>query len=76
MEFCHGGISDEELEAYLFRPMSIFPHRRGLKLYGESDQKLAYLIPVLARLGYTCPIRLVNSRWKECRFINVRARLV
>lgn len=53
-ERCHGQIDDTELRQLLFNqyyPYEMFPHRRGLKLYGESDQKLSYVIPILAELG-------------------------
>lgn len=50
-EYCHHEITEDELRAYLFRPQVIFPHRVGLKLYGESDHKLSYLIPLLTEIG-------------------------
>ena len=55
-ERCHDQIDDAELRQLLFNqynPYEMFPHRRGLKLYGESDQKLSYIIPTLAELGTT-----------------------
>jgi hypothetical protein len=47
-ERCHGQIDDEELLFYL---ANMFPHRVGFRLYGESHQRLSFLIPLLAQLG-------------------------
>lgn len=47
-ERCHSQIDDKELGYYL---ETMFPHRVGLRLYGESNQKLSYFIPLLAGLG-------------------------
>jgi hypothetical protein len=54
-ERCYSQIDDVELRFYL---ALMFPHRVGLKLYGESNQKLSYLIPLLAELG-----RIVKFIW-------------
>lgn len=53
-ERCYGQIDEDELRMCLFNsynPYEMFPHHIGLKLYGESDQKSSYLIPILAELG-------------------------
>jgi hypothetical protein len=47
-ERCHGQIDDEELLFYL---SNMFPHRVSFRLYGESHQRLSFLIPLVARLG-------------------------
>ncbi len=52
-EWLHGSIDDEELFSYLapHHAEHLFPHRIGLKMYGESDQKLSFLIPFLQQFG-------------------------
>jgi hypothetical protein len=61
-ERCYGEVGDGELRRYLFNDCEYFPHRTGLKLYGESDQKLSFLIPVLTDLGrHVKFIRLVRD---------------
>ena len=47
-ERCHGQVEDEEIQFYL---TGMFPHRVGLQLYGESNQRLSYLIPLLSELN-------------------------
>lgn len=51
-EWQHGLVSVGELRQYLaFKGNRLFPHRVGLRLYGESDQKLSFIIPFLAEFG-------------------------
>jgi hypothetical protein len=52
-ERCHGVISDAEIRNILSGYMlsQMFPHRIGLQLYGESDQKLSYFIDILNEIG-------------------------
>lgn len=47
-EYMHSQIGTEELRSYLAQQ---FPYRVGFKLYGESNQKLSYIIPLLAEFG-------------------------
>ena len=51
-EWRHADLDEDELRCYLaFKGEQMFPHRIGLRLYGESDQKLSFIIPFLAEFG-------------------------
>lgn len=52
-EWRHGVLDTDELSCYLaYKGERMFPHRIGLQLYGESDQKLSFIIPFLAEFGH------------------------
>ena len=51
-EWQHGCLEADELRRYLaFKGSRMFQHRVGPRLYGESDQKLSFLIFFLAEFG-------------------------